>query len=69
MGRKPKFNINDRVNFMAWMVEDKHGLDVLKSFVGYIKQVRRKWWGVTHYAICVAKTDCMWWRERMFSAS
>lgn len=58
---KPKFNVNDRVNFMAWTVEieDNHELDVLKSFVGYVKQVRKGRFK-TRYAICVAKTDDMY---------
>lgn len=54
----PKFKENDRVNFMAWTVEVENGnvLDALKSFVGYIKQVRKGLFK-TEYAICVAKSD------------
>lgn len=61
MRKQPLFKVNDRVNFMAWTVEvkDKHELDVLKSFVGYIKQVRKGRFK-TEYAICVAKTDDMY---------
>lgn len=57
--RKNRFNLNDRVSFMARTVEleDCLTLGVLKSLVGYIKQVRRRWWGKTRYAICVAKTN------------
>lgn len=57
--RKNRFNLNDRVSFMARTVEleDSLQLGVLKSLVGYIKQVRRRWWGKTRYAICVAKTN------------
>lgn len=61
MSKTPKFKENDRVNFMAWAVdvENDHELDVLKSFVGYIKQVRKGRFK-TKYAICVAKTDNMY---------
>lgn len=57
--RKNRFNLNDRVSFMARTVEleDSLQLGVLKSLVGYVKQVRRRWWGKTRYAICVAKTN------------
>lgn len=60
MSKQPLFKVNDRVNFMAWTVEveDNHVLDVLKSFVGYIKQVRQERFK-TSYAICVAKSDEM----------
>lgn len=54
MSKRPRFNVNDRVNFMARTVEG--ALDVLKSFVGYVKQVRKGLFG-TRYAIYVAKTD------------
>lgn len=61
MSKQPLFKVNDRVNFMAWTVEveNNHELDVLKSFVGYIKQVRKGRFK-TKYAICVAKTDNMY---------
>lgn len=47
---------------MAWTVEleDSPTLGTLKSLVGYVKQVRRRWWGKTRYAICVAKTNDMY---------
>lgn len=61
MSKQPLFKVNDRVNFMACTVEveDNHELDVLKSFVGYVKQVRKGRFK-TRYAICVAKTDDMY---------
>lgn len=61
MSKQQLFKVNDRVNFMAWTVEVeyKHELNVLKSFVGYVKQVRKGRFK-TSYAICVAKTDDMY---------
>lgn len=58
---KPKFKENDRVSFMAWTAAptDSNPFGMLKNFVGYVKQVRRRWWGKTRYAICVAKTSEM----------
>lgn len=60
MSKQQLFKVNDRVNFMAWTVEveDNHALDVLKSFIGYVKQVRKGRFK-TSYAICVAKSDEM----------
>lgn len=60
MSKTPKFKENDRVNFMAWTEEVTDGvvLDTLRSFVGYIKQVRNGRLK-TEYAICVAKSDEM----------
>lgn len=54
MRKHPLFKVNDRVNFMAWRIDGE-----LKSFVGYIKQVRKGRF-MTRYAICVAKTDDMY---------
>lgn len=57
---KAKFSVNDRVHFMAQTVkiEKNYKLKVLKSYVGYIKQVREGRFK-TEYAICVAKCDDM----------
>lgn len=58
MSKQPLFKENDRVNFMAWTTEVVNGiaLDTLRSFVGYIKQVRKGHFK-TSYAINVGKSD------------
>lgn len=56
--RHPKYQLNDRVSFMA-VVEEVRGdfiQKTLKSFAGYIKQVRRSIFG-TRYVIFSAKAD------------
>ncbi len=56
--RHPKYQLNDRVSFMA-VVEEVHSdfiQKTLKSFAGYIKQVRRSIFG-TRYVIFSAKAD------------
>lgn len=57
---EPKFKENERVGFMAHTIEVENGiaLDVLKNFVGYVKQIRRGLFK-NRYAICVAKTSEM----------